>query len=181
MSMLGMSALNDIVKSLSVCKASGILHHLRDRIQESLHQGGDRESVSHDGMDISLCILDTNTNKLQFSAARNPMYIIRNGEINVILADKIDIGYLPVEKLDFTNNEFQCEPGDQIYLFTDGYADQFGGPNGKKYKYQQFKDFLVSIHSEPMENQANLLDREIENWKGSRHQIDDMLVIGVKI
>jgi ligand-binding sensor domain-containing protein/serine phosphatase RsbU (regulator of sigma subunit) len=181
MSMLGMSALNDIVKSLSVCKASVILDHLRQRIQDSLHQGGDREMVSHDGMDIALCILDKNTNKLQFSAARNHLYLIRNGEIIVIVADKIDIGYLPVEKLEFTNHEFQCEPGDQIYLFTDGYADQFGGPNGKKYKYQRFKNFLLSIQSEPMANQAIMLDQEIENWKGARNQIDDILIMGVRI
>jgi ligand-binding sensor domain-containing protein/serine phosphatase RsbU (regulator of sigma subunit) len=181
MSMLGMSALNDIVKSLSECKASAILDLLRERIQESLHQGGDREMVSHDGMDISLCILDKNTNMLQFSAARNPLYIVREGEIIVIIADKIDIGYLPVEKLEFTNHLFQCEPGDQVYLFTDGFADQFGGPNGKKYKYQQFKNFLVSIHAEPMENQAILLDQEIEKWRGNRHQIDDILIMGVRI
>jgi serine phosphatase RsbU (regulator of sigma subunit) len=109
------------------------------------------------------------------------MYIIRKGEIIVILADKIDIGYLPVEKLDFTNHEFQCEPGDQIYLFTDGFADQFGGPNGKKYKYQQFKDFLLSIHAEPMELQSRLLDEEIERWRGPRHQIDDILIMGIRI
>jgi ligand-binding sensor domain-containing protein/serine phosphatase RsbU (regulator of sigma subunit) len=181
MSMLGMSALNDIVKSLSEYKASAILDHLRERIQESLHQGGDREMVTHDGMDISLCILETNTNMLQFSGARSPLYIIRKGEINVVLADKIDIGYLTLEKLEFTNQQFQCEPGDQIYLFTDGFADQFGGPDGKKFKYQRFKDFLVSIHSEPMERQAILLDKEIEDWKGKRPQIDDILIMGVKI
>jgi ligand-binding sensor domain-containing protein/serine phosphatase RsbU (regulator of sigma subunit) len=181
MSMLGLSALNDIVKSLQICKASTILNLLRDRIQESLHQVGDREKVSNDGMDISLCILEAHTNKLQFAGAHNPLYIIQSGEIREIRADKMDIGSYLVEKQEFTNHELQCEEGDQLYLFSDGYSDQFGGPNGKKYKYQKFREFLVSIHNEPMIRQKWLLDEEIETWKGNFRQVDDILVMGIKI
>ncbi len=181
MSMLGISALNDIVKSLQTCKAATILNLLRDRVQESLHQGADRETVAYDGMDIALCILDPLTNKLQFAAAHNALYLIRNGEIETIHPDKLDIGsYLP-EKKDFTNHELQCEVGDLLYLFSDGYADQFGGPNGKKYKSQQFRDFLVTLHEETMVRQKWLLDEEIEAWKGNFRQVDDILVMGVKI
>jgi len=181
MSMLGLSALTDIVKSLQICKASTIMNLLRERIQESLHQVGENEMASNDGMDISLCIYDPQTRKLQFSAAHNPLYIIRNGEVEIIPADKMEIGSYLVEKREFTNHEIQCEPGDLLYLFSDGFPDQFGGPNGKKYKYLQFREFLVSIHNEPMVRQKWLLDEEIESWKGTFPQVDDIMVMGIRI
>jgi ligand-binding sensor domain-containing protein/serine phosphatase RsbU (regulator of sigma subunit) len=181
MSMLGLSALNDIVKSLQTCKASSILNILRERIRESLHQGGESETIANDGMDISLCILDIETNKLQFAGAHNPLYIIRKGEIQIISADKMEIGSFLLEKLEFTNKEIQCERGDQLYLFSDGFPDQFGGKDGKKYKYQKFREFLISIQLEPMLRQKWLLDEEIETWKGSFPQVDDIMVMGVKI
>jgi serine phosphatase RsbU (regulator of sigma subunit) len=181
MSMLGLSALNDIVKSLRTCRASTILDLLRERIQESLHQVDEKEMVTRDGMDISLSILETDTNHLQFAGAHNPLYIIRNGSLNEIPADRIDISNSAFEKMDFTNQEFECQTGDVLYLFTDGFADQFGGPRRKKYKYQKFKDFLLSIHTESMVRQKWLLDEEIEIWKGSNPQIDDILIMGIKI
>ncbi len=181
MSMLGLSALNDIVKSLETCKASAVLNFLRMRIRESLHQGGESETVANDGMDISLCIYDTQSRKLQFAAAHNPLYIIRNNELQVIPGDKMEIGSYLLEKSEFTNNEFQCETGDQLYLFSDGFPDQFGGPAGKKYKYLKFREFLLSIHSEPMLQQKHLLDVEIETWKGFYPQVDDIMVMGVRI
>ncbi len=181
MSMLGLSALNDIVKSLQICKASTILNLLRERIQESLHQLAESEMVSNDGMDISLCIFDPQTNKLQFAGAHNPLYIIRNGEMQVISADKMEIGSHHVEKQEFTNNELQCKRGDYLYLFSDGFADQFGGPHGKKYKYLKFKEFLLSIQKEPMQRQKWLLDEEIESWKGKFPQVDDIMVMGVRV
>ena len=181
MSMLGISALNEIVKSLQICKASTVLNLLRDRIQESLHQDGDRELTTYDGMDIGFCVLDPLTNIIQFSAAHNPLYLIRDGEIQIYPADKIDIGRYSAEKIEFTNHQIKCNKGDILYLFTDGYADQFGGSKGRKYKSQKFRDFLVSIHRESMEEQRNKLDEEIENWRGEMPQIDDILVMGVKI
>jgi serine phosphatase RsbU (regulator of sigma subunit) len=181
MSMLGLSALNDIVKSLGDCKASSILNLLRDRIRESLHQGGDREMTANDGMDISLCIYTPESKKLQFAAAHNPLYIIRNGELQIIPADKMEIGSYILENVEFTNHELRCESGDQLYLFSDGFPDQFGGENGKKYKYQKFREFLISIQSETMSRQKYLLDEEITKWKGEFPQVDDIMVMGVKI
>jgi len=181
MSMLGLSALNDIVKSLQVCKASTILNALRERIQESLHQLDDSEMSSSDGMDISLCIFDPKTLKLQFAAAHNPLYSIRNGEVHIFSADKMEIGSKHLEKKEFTNHELQCVAGDQLYLFSDGFPDQFGGPQGKKYKYLKFREFLLSIHEEPMQKQKWLLDEEIELWKGSYPQVDDIMVMGIRI
>lgn len=181
MSMLGISALNDIVKSLQICKASTILDLLRERIQESLHQGRERELTTYDGMDIALCIFNPDTKMLQFSAAHNPLYLIRDGEIIIYPADKIDIGRYSPEKSDFSNHIIECREGDIIYLFSDGYADQFGGPKARKYKSQKFRDFLVSIHRENMDDQRRLLDEEIENWRGKLPQIDDIMVMGIKI
>jgi ligand-binding sensor domain-containing protein/serine phosphatase RsbU (regulator of sigma subunit) len=181
MSMLGISALNDIVKSLQVCQASSILDLLRERIQGSLHQDSNRELTTYDGMDIGFCIMDPSTDIIQFSAAHNPLYLIRDGEIIIYPADKIDIGRYSAEKAEFTNHLIRCNKGDMIYLFTDGYADQFGGPKGRKYKFQKFRDFLVSIHKKSMEDQKKMLDTEIENWRGNMPQIDDILVMGIKI
>jgi serine phosphatase RsbU (regulator of sigma subunit) len=181
MSMLGLSALNDIVKSLTKVKASVVLDQLNERIREALHQGEEREMDTHEGMDISLCILDQKTNMLQFAGANNPLYLVRNNALTEIPADHIDIGSYIMLTEEFTNHELNCEPGDVIYLFTDGYADQFGGPSRKKYKSQKFKDFLLSINNESMENQKIMLDSEIEAWKGGFEQIDDILVLGIKI
>ncbi|GEM_PF-2021826 len=181
MSMLGISALNDIVKSLQICKASTVLDLLRERIQESLHQGRERELTTNDGMDISLCIFDPATKRLQFSGAHNPLYLIRDGEIKIYPADKIDIGRYAAEKNEFSNHILECREGDVIYLFSDGYTDQFGGPKAKKYKSQKFREFLVSIHREPMETQKCMLDEEIENWRGNLPQIDDIMVMGIRI
>lgn len=181
MSMLGLSALNDIVKSLTKIKASVILDQLNERIREALHQGEGREMDTHEGMDISLCILELETNMMQFAGANNPLYFVRNNILTEIPADRIDIGSHTSEIEEFTNHEFKCEDGDRIYLFTDGFADQFGGTNRKKYKYNKFKEFLLSIHNDTMDNQKSLLDREIETWRGNFEQIDDILVMGVRL
>jgi ligand-binding sensor domain-containing protein/serine phosphatase RsbU (regulator of sigma subunit) len=181
MSMLGLSALNDIVKSLTKVNASVILDQLNERVQEALHQGEGREMETHEGMDISLCILELKTNLLQFAGARNPMYFVRNNILTEIPADRIDIGSHSTEMQEFTNQELKCEQGDLIYLFSDGFVDQFGGADRKKYKSQKFKDFLLSIHNESLEMQKLLLDREIETWRGNFQQIDDILVMGIKI
>jgi len=182
MSMLGISALNDIVKSVQVCTASSVLNILRERIHESLHQqDADKDLTTFDGMDINLCILDPETNIIQFSGAHNSLYLIRDGEINIYPADKIDIGRFSEERAEFTNHLIKCIKGDILYLFTDGYADQFGGPRGRKYKSQRFRDFLISVHRESMETQEKMLNEEIENWKGKMSQTDDIMVMGVKI
>jgi len=118
---------------------------------------------------------------LQFAGANNPLYLVRNNALTEIPADHIDIGSHATEQEAFTNHELKCESGDLLYLFTDGYADQFGGPSRKKYKSQKFKDFLLSINNESMENQKIMLDREIETWKGGFEQIDDILILGIKI
>lgn len=180
MSMLGISALNDIARSIEEVRASLILDQLRDRIRQSLHQASDHPASSFDGMDISLCVYETETKKLQFAGAHNPLYVMRNGNIQIIPADKQDIGSKLLEFKPFQNHTLDIEPGDSLYLFTDGFPDQFGGPQNKKYKTSRFRHFLESIQKHSMQDQATQLEIELLEWMGDYPQIDDILVMGVR-
>lgn len=181
MSMLGLGALNDILKSLNQVKASAVLDQLNERIREALHQGNDKDTEAREGMDISLCILDTASNVIQFSGANNPVYVIHDNALREYPADRIEIGSYSSEKQKFTNHEIVCSDGDVVYLFTDGFTDQVGGRDRKKYKSQKFREFLLSVHRKSLEEQKLLLENEIETWKGPYEQIDDILVMGIRI
>ena len=145
------------------------------------------ESEVKDGMDISLCSFNKKTNQLKWAGANNPLWIIKNvrsvGPNNQLLEYKAN--KQPIGKIDspnpFTTHSIELQKNDTIFLFTDGFSDQFGGPKGKKFKYLPFKELLQSIQSKPMAEQSKLLNAEIENWKGSLEQVDDILVIGIKI
>jgi serine phosphatase RsbU (regulator of sigma subunit) len=181
MSMLGSSFLNEIVNEREVLQPSRILDEVKSKIISILNQRNS-ELGSKDGMDIALINLDLANNKLQYAGAFNPFWVIRNGELIEIKADKFPIGnYAELTLNKFTNHNFDLLPGDRIYLFTDGYSDQFGGPMKKKFKYRQFKDLLISLPEGGMETQKNILNRTIEDWKGDLEQVDDILVIGIRI
>ena len=113
--------------------------------------------------------------------ANNHLYIVRDGEMEVIRADKQDISSKYVNPHPFTDHSVEVQDGDVIYLFSDGFPDQFGGPDRKKYKYGKFKRFLLEIHQEPMHKQKELLLKELDGWMGDHEQIDDVLVMGVRI
>ncbi|MCF8225332.1 MAG: SpoIIE family protein phosphatase [Bacteroidales bacterium] len=181
MSMLGLASLNEIVKTLDICKPSEVLDLLNKKIVESLHQAAEHGTKSTDGMDISLCIYEPATGLLQFSAAYNDLYLIREGEMKIVKADRMGIGSDAKKQEKFTNNEIQARSGDIVYLFSDGFPDQFGGPKGKKYKYVHFREFLLKIHKEDMQRQRELLDKEIETWRSDMPQIDDIMVMGVRL
>ncbi len=180
MSMLGFAFLNEIVNKETDLKAHKILNQLRDYVKESLHQTG-KEDEAKDGMDIALCIIDPEHQKLQYSGAYNPLYLIRNEEFISLKADRMPIGIHIIEKESFTNHEIDIQKGDIIYIFTDGYIDQFGGPKALKFKTGPFKEKLISIKEYPMSRQKEILETEFNNWKGTRDQIDDVLVMGIKI
>ena len=131
-------------------------------------------------MDIALCTINTETNKLNFAGANNGLYFIRNGELTQIKPDKQPIGKFDDAK-PFTKHSINLEKGDVIYTFSDGYADQFGGPKGKKFMYKPFRELLLSIHQKPMDEQHHLLKNSFDDWKGPMEQIDDVCVIGVRI
>ncbi len=128
-------------------------------------------------MDISLCAIKEN--ELLFAGANNPMWLVRNKELKEFSADKQPIGFHPNLK-PFSLSKFSLEQGDSIYLFSDGYADQFGGPKRKKFMYRQFEELLISIHKQEMSEQKKILDEKIEAWKGKLEQIDDILVMGIR-
>ncbi len=163
---------------------------LLDRTRELvIDQFGRSEEEIKDGMDISLCAFNSKTLELQWAGANNPLWILRNesSDIEIIKADKQPIGKFGDAK-PFTNHSVQLAKGDLIYIFTDGFHDQFGGANhadskakGKKYKPSRLKDFLTSIHKNVMQEQKELLFKEFENWRGELEQIDDVCVIGVMV
>jgi serine phosphatase RsbU (regulator of sigma subunit)/Flp pilus assembly protein TadD len=180
MSMLGVAFLNEIVNKSDGFEANQILSQLRSSIIESLHQEYGFMG-SKDGMDMALCIIDKKTLNLQFAGAYNPCVIIRNHEIVELLPDKMPIGIhaIKVDK-DFTNKEFQLLKGDVVYLFTDGYIDQFGGKDGLKYRQKPFKQLLLSISCKNMKKQGELLKETMDEWQGERSQLDDMMIMGIK-
>ena len=179
MSMLGMSFLNEIV-SKCIPNANTILNRLRENVMKALHQTGDI-GEQKDGMDIALCVMDLDEKQLQFAGAFNPLYLIRNGELTETRGDKMPIGVNAIVEKSFDRHEFKLQEGDIIYLFSDGYADQFGGPDDKKFRYKTLKEKLLRLHKEPMEKQKMELERIFYNWKGSTEQLDDVLLIGIKI
>ena len=179
MSMLGISFLNEIV-SKSIPRANTILNRLRENVMKALHQTGEL-SENKDGMDISLCVIDLNEMELDFSGAFNPLYLIRNGVLIETRGDKMPIGINAVVEKSFSNHTIKLEEGDLIYLFSDGYPDQFGGPHDKKFKYSALKDLLIRIHRKPMETQKKELERSFIRWKADSEQVDDVLLIGIKI
>ena len=131
-------------------------------------------------MDVALCSLDKTTNKLIFSGANNGLYIIRNHELIEYKPDKQPIGnYHHIKP--FNKHDIQLEKGDVIYMYTDGYADQFGGIKGKKFKYKPFKDLLLSIHQKPMDEQHELINDAFVKWQGDLEQIDDVCIIGLRV
>lgn len=179
MSMLGISFLREIVTKEYTTKPDVILNKLREEIINTLKQEG-KVREQKDGMDIALISINLNDNVLQFAGSNNPLYIIRNGNLIEIIADKMPISIY--DKMDkFTNNEFQLIKGDNLYLFSDGFADQFGGESHKKFKYNPFQDLLVLHATKPMNEQKENLHSTFLNWKNSTEQTDDVLVIGLKI
>lgn len=182
MSMLGTSFLNEIVGKVDVNHSDSILNLLRKDVINTLSQGlkeGDRDERK-DGMDMALASIDLETMILEYSGANNPLLLVRNGELTEYKPDKMPIGAYVKQNIPFQRTEIQLEPGDQFYLFSDGYVDQFGGGNGRKYMKKRFKEYILSISSQPMNIQKALLKEEMSIWMKDDEQIDDQLIIGVK-
>jgi len=183
MSMLGISFLNDIIRTTqNELSAAEVLDKLKAKVIEALHQTGEAQEAK-DGMDIALCKINPSKNKAEFAGAFNPLYIIRDGEIIIQDADRMPIGIYDFDDIDqsFTNNEIELQKGDALYTFSDGYVDQFGGPRDKKFMVGRFKKMLLAIQDKTMEEQRQHLNETIERWMADYEQIDDIIVIGVKI
>jgi serine phosphatase RsbU (regulator of sigma subunit) len=180
MSMLGMALLNEIVSKGEFHNAAEILDQLRRLVIKSLHQSGKSEETK-DGMDISLCMIDKENNNIQFAGAFNSMYLIRGGELQEANADRMPVGFHDRLNEPFTNTVMPIQKDDALYIFSDGYIDQFGGENGKKFMAKKFKQFLLGIQENPMDRQKELLDKNITDWRGELDQVDDIMVIGIKV
>jgi phosphoserine phosphatase RsbU/P len=180
MTMAGMAFLNDIMGRHDNLEPNEILFELRKMVMNLLKQTGE-EGEASDGMDISLTMINEEGTKLSFSGANNPLYIIKNGELITIKGDRMPIGIHLNFDRPFTNVEVDIAKGDIVYLFSDGYADQFGGPRNKKYRYKQFQELLLENHKKPLTEQKELLKQEFFTWKGEHQQLDDVLVLGYEI
>jgi serine phosphatase RsbU (regulator of sigma subunit) len=183
LSIVGYNLLSKSINEHNHIKPAEILNELSNGIYKTLRQTGEDAGVK-DTMDIALCSIDKSTGSLEFSGAYNSLYHVRNKHLTEIPADRFPIGvFLNGELRKFTNHQMQLKNGDIIYLFSDGYADQFGGPKGKKLKYKQLQKLLVSMQGLSMNDQKNILDSFIEEWKGQtlEEQTDDILIIGIKI
>jgi serine phosphatase RsbU (regulator of sigma subunit)/HAMP domain-containing protein len=178
MSLVGHNVLNTVTKVFT--RPSQILNNA-NRLAVDVLRSSDGESYMRDGMDIALCTIDPKTKMLEFSGAHNPAYIIRNGEMIIIDSDPFSIGSYVNNEREFTNHNFQLETGDCLYLFSDGYVDQFGGPKGKKFMRKQFRQLLLDIAHLPMPEQKWRLTDTLDRWQGQQEQVDDILVIGIKI
>ncbi len=186
MSMIGNTLLNQIVNEKHITKPSEILHYLNLGVYEALHQKKDG-ALADDGMDIALCCIDYKNKEVQY-AGQNPFNVLSNGKIEVIKGDIYGIGgggiisklHDPLKKV-FTNHVIPIKEGMSIYLSTDGYMDQFGGSERKKFGSQRFKDLLLKNHHMSMQKQKELIASANEEWKGNTMQIDDVLVIGIRV
>ena len=184
MSMLGISHLNEIVQSREITQANEVLNELRKQIKQSLRQTGQRHE-SRDGIDMALCVIDTKKNILQFSGANNPLYILStiNGkpEMKEIKADPMPVGVHQSRVKPFTNHEIKLDIGDTFYIFSDGYIDQKGGKDEKRFSSTRFKKMLLDIYDQPMYEQKEVLERVLKEWMGDHAQRDDILVIGARV
>ncbi|MCS6905374.1 MAG: GAF domain-containing protein [Bacteroidia bacterium] len=177
MSVMASSLLNQIVIEQKIFMPEYILEELDERVRKNLHQD-EKETSSADGMDLGLCMIDLNVRTLFFAGANNPMYYVSGSELRVIPANKFAIGGKYLHKKNFVSHRIDYYPGDVFYLFSDGYADQFGGPFNKKLLHRKFKEKLLEIHQFSFDIQYTLLDSFFNSWKGSNEQVDDVLVIG---
>lgn len=179
MSLLNISLLSEVIVDKKITRPDLVLNEVRKDIIKALNPKGTEET--QDGMDCVLCLFDFRAMTLQYAAANNAFYIVRGNEIIPCPADKMPVGKSPNERLPFTLNTIALQKGDVVYTLTDGYPDQFGGKKGKKFKYKQLEDLFLSIHHLPMEEQAGILNERFNDWKAGMEQVDDVLIIGVKV
>jgi ligand-binding sensor domain-containing protein/serine phosphatase RsbU (regulator of sigma subunit) len=179
MSIIGNSLLHEIMNEIDSPSPGAILNTLRDKLMMALRQTG-AEAESKDGMDMMLCCYDRKNSKLTFSGANNPLYLVSDGVLTEFKSDKQPIGVYGDVMKPFTEKEITIRPDDRIYIFSDGYPDQFGGVKGKKFMYTRFKQLLTDIHHLDMPDQLQKLEHEFYAWKGENEQVDDVLVMGFR-
>lgn len=179
MSLLNISILNELIIEKQITSPDIILNEARKEIIRSLNpEGGDE---SKDGMDCILCAIDFKNSRMKYACANNSFYLIRDGQSIISETDKMPVGLSHDNEKPFTLHEMDLQKGDNLFLITDGYADQFGGPKGKKFKYKQLQDILIRVSNLETTDQKTRLSTAFENWQGQLEQVDDVCVIGIKI
>lgn len=180
MSILGISLLYEIVNDLDNPQSSDILNELRTHVISALGQTGHVDEA-REGMEMALCIVDFEQGRIQYSGAFRPLYLVSNGELSEFSGDRMPIGIYHEEKILFTSREIPFRENDLIYLFSDGYVDQIGGLHRKTFRAKRFKELILDNWSLPMKDQAAVLREEHEIWRAGQEQIDDIMVLGVKL
>ena len=186
MSLIGNTILNEIVNVSKIIKPSEILDLLNTKVVEILKQSDEGATTSNDGMDLALCSIKKDGTELEYAGAYRPLIHISDNTLNEIKANKFPIGGTQTEKVMgkaklFTNHVIKIKKGDVLYFYSDGYPDQFGGQKGLKYMTKNFKNALLAYHQLPMDEQKTKLNEVFEEWRGEHRQIDDVLVIGIRI
>ena len=180
LSMLGTALLNEIASQNHNIKANLLLNQLKTKIIEALVHN-DKSNPRRDGMDIAVCIFNPNSNEVEIAGANNPVYVLRNGSIEIIKGDKAPIGVHQGKTDSFSLKTFERKAGDRFYLFSDGFPDQFGGEKGRKLMYKHFRELLIESGNLPMKDQCEFLNYSFTKWQGYNDQVDDVLVIGVTL
>ena len=181
MSIVANNLLQQAIKQVGLTKPSEILDYASHGITNTLHQTYEESSVK-DGMDVAICCWNEKNMTLEYAGAYNPLYIFREGELLETKANRFPVGTFIGEQITaFENHKIKVQKGDIVYVFTDGYADQFGGPNGKKFMMNRFRKLLLEIHIKPMNEQHDLLDKTFKKWKGNLDQVDDICILAVRI
>jgi serine phosphatase RsbU (regulator of sigma subunit) len=184
MSMLGVSLLNEIINEHDLTEPALILSRLRKKVIKALRQKG-LSGEQQDGMDMTICVIDKEQMTLNYAAANHAFYVVRKKESGVELeeyrGEKQPVGIFGSELKPFKQYTIELKPNDIIYTFTDGFADQFGGPKGKKFKYKQLKELLLSTQTFDLKDQETIIKNKFYSWKGDLEQVDDVCLIGIKI
>jgi serine phosphatase RsbU (regulator of sigma subunit) len=178
MSLLNITFLNEVTNEKHITRPDMILNQVRNSIIHALNTEQNEES--RDGMDCVICKFDLKNLNVEFACSNNPLWVIRSNELIEFKPDKMPVGNHTDNSKPFTHQSFKLQRGDKIYIFSDGYADQFGGPLGKKFKYSQLQGLLLSINNKPLNEQKEILNETIIAWKGELDQVDDICIIGIK-
>ena len=183
LSMVGNTLLHEIVNIKHVFKPDVILTMLHTGIRLALNQSSE-DSENEDGMDMSLCTVDAKLHRFQFAGAKNNLYVVQGDKLKILKANYYSIGgrqIRPDMQVEFTCYDFMYDDNTSIYMFSDGYLDQFGGEDNEKFNTQRFREMILNNRNLPMEQQKAVLAETMDKWKGDRQQIDDFLVLGVKL
>jgi serine phosphatase RsbU (regulator of sigma subunit) len=179
MSMVGLEIIEKAIIEDNIEKPADVLSVLSRALEKTFSREKNIGTIIRDGMDIGLCVIDLKKKKLEYSGAFFPLYLIRDNTLTEIKGDKIIIGMNP-EGIKYTSHEVDLMENDILYIFSDGYVDQFGGNENKKFMYRRFRYLLTRIHSFPVSDQKSILDENIKTWMAGNPQLDDMLVLGFK-